>query len=106
MSVLQIGRLFPELKVPAVGGGTLSLPDDLAGSYGIVLIYRGSWCPHCRAQLASFGRAQAGLAEVNAKVVAVSVDDEATSAALAEKHRLGFPIAHSADADAVAAAVG
>ena len=36
------------------------LAGDLAGSYGIVLVYRGSWCPYCNAQLASFSRASAG----------------------------------------------
>lgn len=106
MPTLQNGQLFPELKLSAVGGGTLSLPGDLAGSYGIVLIYRGSWCPYCNAQLAAFSRAQGALEEVDARVVALSVDDEATTAALIEKRRLGFPIGHSADAAAVSAAVG
>ena len=106
MPTLQNGQLFPDLKLSAVGGGMLSLPGDLAGSYGIVLIYRGSWCPYCNAQLAAFSRAQRALEEVNARVVALSVDDEATTAALVEKRRLSFPIGHSADAAAVAAAVG
>lgn len=106
MPTLQNGQLFPDLKLPAVGGGMLSLPADLAGSYGIVLIYRGSWCPYCNAQLAAFSRAAGALEELDAKVVALSVDDEATSTALVEKRRLGFPVGHSADADAVAAAVG
>ncbi len=34
------------------------------------------------------------------------MDDEATSTELVEKRRLNFPIAHSADAGAVAEAVG
>ena len=106
MPTLQNGQLFPDLKLSAVGGGMLSLPGDLAGFYGIVLIYRGSWCPYCNAQLAAFSRAQGALEEVNARVVALSVDDEATTAALVEKRRLGFPIGHSADAAAVAVAVG
>ncbi|EUA00113.1 hypothetical protein I545_6692 [Mycobacterium kansasii 662] len=53
----------------------------------------------------SVGR-RAALEEVDARVVALSVDDEATTAALIEKRRLGFPIGHSADAAAVSAAVG
>jgi hypothetical protein len=32
MSRLRNGQPFPPLKVPAVGGGTISLPGDLAGS--------------------------------------------------------------------------
>jgi len=63
MSRLRNGQPFPPLEVPAVGGGTISLPDDLAGSYGVVLIYRGSWCPYCNAQLAAFSRALDGLTE-------------------------------------------
>lgn len=106
MSRLHNGQQFPALSVPAVGGGSISLPDDLAGSYGIVLIYRGSWCPYCNAQLASFSRAAERLGEVGAKVIALSVDDEMTSAELVAKHRLGFPVGHSADAEKVAVATG
>lgn len=106
MPVLQNGDKFPELKIASVAGETLSIPEDLAGSYGVVLIYRGSWCPYCNAQLAAFGRAQPKLAELNAKVVAFSVDDEATSADTVHKHKLGFPVGHNADAAAVGAAVG
>jgi peroxiredoxin len=40
------------------------------------------------------------------KVVALSVDDEATSAATKAKNHVQFPVGHSADADAVAAATG
>jgi hypothetical protein len=91
MSRLRNGQPFPPLEVPAVGGGTISLPDDLAGSYGVVLIYRGSWCPYCNAQLAAFSRALDALTELGVKVVALSVDDEETSAALVAKHKLRFP---------------
>jgi len=57
MSRLNYGEQFPVLEVPAVGGGMISLPGDLAGSYGVVLMYRGSWCPCCNAQLGAFSRA-------------------------------------------------
>ena len=106
MSRLHNGQLFPPLQVPAVGGGTISLPDDLAGSYGVVLLYRGSWCPYCNAQLAAFSRALDPLTQLGAKVAALSVDDEETSAALIAKHKLRFPVGHSADAGKVAAATG
>jgi peroxiredoxin len=106
MSRLRNGQPFPPLEGPAVGGGTISLPGDLAGSYGVVLIYRGSWCPYCNAQLAAFSRAADALTGLGVKVAAVSVDDEQTSAALAAKHKLRFPVGHSADADKVAAVTG
>lgn len=40
------------------------------------------------------------------KVVAVSVDNEASGAALVEKHHLRFPVGPSADADQIAATLG
>jgi len=46
------------------------------------------------------------LAEVGAKVVALSVDDEATTGELIAKHGLTFPVGHSADARAVAEVTG
>jgi len=106
MSALQNGNTFPSLTIDAVGGGTISLPGDLVGSYGVVLIYRGSWCPCCNAQLAAFSRASAKLSELGIKVVALSVDDRATSDALVEKHDLNFPVGYGANADSVAAATG
>ena len=106
MPLLHNGQQFPSLVVPVVGGGTISLPGDLAGSYGVVLIYRGSWCPYCNAQLATFSRALDALTELGVKVAALSVDDEQTSAALIAKHKLRFPVGHSADAGKVAAATG
>jgi peroxiredoxin len=60
------GEVFPDLTVDVVGGQTLRLPRDLAESYAVVLIYRGSWCPYCSAQLAAFARAHERLAAAGA----------------------------------------
>jgi peroxiredoxin len=103
---LQNGQTFPTFDVPTVGGGTISIPQSLRGSYGVVLIYRGGWCPFCQAQLAGFQRASEKLATTGIKVVALSVDDEATTAGTVEKHKLNFPVGHSADVDKVAAITG
>jgi peroxiredoxin len=106
MTLLHPGDSFPTIHAPLTGGGTLVLPDDLAGSFGIVLFYRGAWCPYCNAQLRAFQRATENLAEVGAFVAALSVDDEATTRGLVAKHGLTFPVGHSADARAVAEATG
>ena len=106
MALLSPGGQFPALTVTLAGGGTLQLPDALAGHFGVILLYRGSWCPSCNAQLRAFQRAHDALAAVDARVVALSVDDEATTQAFIAKHGLQFPVGHSADARAVAAATG
>ena len=53
MPLLHNGDRFPRLSIRKVGGGTIELPNDLGGSFGVVLIYRGAWCPYCNAQLAA-----------------------------------------------------
>ena len=97
---------FPSLSVGVVGGETVQLPDALAGSFGVVLIYRGSWCPYCNAQLRAFQRAADRLAEAGVKVIALSVDDAATTQDLIAKHGLTFPVGHSIDAKHVADLTG
>jgi peroxiredoxin len=104
--LLNPGDSFPSLTLTQPGGQTLALPDAFAGSFGVVLFYRGSWCPYCNAQLRAFERAGERLAETGIKVAALSVDDEATTAELIAKHGLTFPVGHSADAAAVSAATG
>ena len=106
MNRLQNGQFFPSLDIPAVAGGSIKIPQSLRGSYGVVLIYRGAWCPYCQAQLGGFQRASEKLADAGIKVVALSVDDEATTAGTIEKYRLRFPVGHSADADQVANLIG
>jgi peroxiredoxin len=106
MPLLNSGDRFPELTITPVGAAPLQLPEALAGDFAAVLVYRGSWCPYCGGQLRAFQRAKDALAEAGVKVVALSVDDEPTTKALVEKLRLDFPVGHSADARAIAAATG
>ena len=106
MTLLHPGEMFPNLAVTPTDGAALELPDALAGHFGVVLFYRGAWCPYCNAQLRAFQRAADGLAEVDALVVALSVDDETTTAELVAKLSLTFPVGHSAEAQAVAEATG
>jgi peroxiredoxin len=102
-TLLRPGDQFPPLSVARPGGGTLRLPDDLAGHFGVILFYRGSWCPYCNAQLSAFQRSLDRLADIGAQVAALSVDDEATTQDLIARHGLRFPVGHSADARVIAA---
>ena len=106
MTSLAPGDPFPAISVTPVDGESFELPAALAGHYAVVLFYRGAWCPYCNAQLRAFARAQEKLEELDVKVVALSVDDEATTRELIEKHSLAFPVGHSADARALAEATG
>jgi peroxiredoxin len=105
-TLLHPGDSFPELTVALPGGRSLQLPGALAGRFGVVLFYRGSWCPYCNAQLSAFQRSLDGLAALGVSVVALSVDGEAATQNLIARHGLQFPVGHSADAGAVAAMTG
>jgi peroxiredoxin len=104
--LLNPGDSFPTLTLTQPGGQSLTLPQAFAGHYGVVLLFRGSWCPYCNTQLRAFQRNADRLAEADIMVAALSVDDEAATVELIAKHGLTFPVGHSADAAAVSAATG
>src|ERR1700734_1978941 len=103
MPLLNPGDPFPRLTITTTDGQSLTIPDAFAGDFAVVLFYRGAWCPYCNAQLRAFARAGQTLADAGIKVAALSVDDKETTAALAAKHQLTFPVGYGADAEAVAA---
>jgi peroxiredoxin len=105
MPLLTPGDPFPQLTITTTDG-QLTLPDAFAGGFAVVLFYRGSWCPYCNAQLRAFERASQTLADNGIRVAALSVDDQETTAALIEKHKLTFPVGYGADARAVAGLTG
>ena len=106
MPLLNPGDPFPRLAITTADGRALTLPDAFAGDFAVVLFHRGAWCPYCNAQLRAFERAGQTLADAGVRVAVLSVDDKETSAALAEKHNLTFPVGYGADAEAVAALTG
>jgi peroxiredoxin len=106
MPLLHPGDAFPELPLALPGGQAVTVPEAFSGDFGVMLLYRGSWCPYCNAQLRAFQRASGTLAESGVRVAALSVDDEATTAALIAKHGLTFPVGFGADARAVAGLTG
>lgn len=57
MTMLTPGDTFPALIPRQPGGASYTVPGDFEGGYGVVLHYRGSWCPYCNAQLRAFQRA-------------------------------------------------
>jgi len=106
MPLLHPGDAFPELSFTVPGGPEVTAPGVFAGQYGVLLFYRGAWCPYCNAQLRAFQRASSTLAGVGAQVAALSVDDEPTTADLIARHGLTFPVGYGADARAIAGLTG
>ena len=105
-TLLHPATRSPRSGVNLPGGRTLHLPDDLAGRFGVVLFSRGARCPYRNAQLSAFQRVLDGLAAVDASILELSVNDEATTRDLIARHGLRFPVGHSADATAIAETAG
>ena len=106
MPLLHNGDPFPHLEMPALGGGTLSIPSFASGAFGVIIAYRGAWCPFCATQLAGYASEEAALHELGVRVAAFSVDDEPTTKDLAAKLHLNFPLGHGASADQVSGILG
>lgn len=102
MPGLANGEELPSIEFDTVDGGHMSLPSDLEGSYAVVLGYRGSWCPYCNTQLASFQRRLPLLQEEGIEVVAFSADDLAHASETVEKHQITFPVGYGIDAEKTA----
>ena len=106
MCLRRPGHPFGVLWRTLRGGLVGSVREAFFGGFGVMLYDRGSWCPDCNAQLRAFQRASGTLADLGTRVAALSVDDEATTAALIAKHGLTFPDGFGADAPAVAELTG
>ena len=106
MPLLNPGDPFPRLTISTTDGQELTIPGAFAGDFGVVLFYRGAWCPYCNAQLRAFERAGEALAAAGVKVAALSVDDKEATAALVGKHKLTVPVGYGAVAPAIASLTG
>ncbi|HEX4290564.1 MAG TPA: redoxin domain-containing protein [Trebonia sp.] len=106
MPLLNPGDPFPRLTISTTDDQTLTLPDAFARDFGVVLFYRGAWCPYCNAQLRAFERSGQALADSGIRVAALSADDADATAALVAKHQLTFPVGYGAVVPAVAALTG
>ena len=40
---LQGGDALPSITLQLIGGGSVTLPEDLETPYGVALFYRGHW---------------------------------------------------------------
>src|SRR5947208_15204781 len=91
---LRNGEPFPTITASRVGGGEMTIPQDLAGRWAVLLFYRGHWCPYCRQQLLDFQRAREQLDELGAQIVALSVDSLEQAQKTVERHRLSFQVSY------------
>ncbi|MEP1422498.1 MAG: redoxin domain-containing protein [Erythrobacter sp.] len=71
------GSTFPEITVPQLGGGEMTL-GSAGGDHDwqLVIVYRGKHCPVCTGYLQQFEKRRAEFDELGIELVAVSSDSE------------------------------
>jgi peroxiredoxin len=94
--ILTNGETLPDLSLPSVSGGTVSLREYVKGAWSIVLFYRGNWCPFCNAQLNAFQRKLPEFEKLGVRVIAISADPLNEAQQTVEKHHLTFPVLYGA----------
>jgi peroxiredoxin len=103
---LDVLDRFPDIRMTSTTQQPLTLPAVFGDRWGIVLIYRGSWCGYCRRQLADFQGNLKSLDALNARVVAASVDELANAVQLSQDLHLSFTVCHGLDPVGIATSLG
>jgi peroxiredoxin len=73
-------------------GSELDLTDYLGGKKLILVFFRGAWCNFCKTQLKEIQDNLARINTLNAKVIALSGDNNFNSSLLKEFLKLDFPV--------------
>ncbi len=92
----QNGDLFPDLVLNVVDRGRAKLSELADGSWTLVHLYRGEWCPTCQGYFDRVAQARSDIEEVGLRIVAISADPKEKARATRDDHELGFPIAYGA----------
>ena len=96
MPKLQNGDLFPDLDLTVLDRGAAKLSELADGSWTLVHVYRGEWCPTCQAYFDRVAKARGDITDAGLRIVAVSAGTEEQARAARDKHDLWFPIAYGA----------
>ena len=71
---LLVGAAVPDSPLLAMDGKPVTLKAAFAGKPGVVIFYRGGWCPYCNAHLREVKDLQKDLAKLGYAVVAITPD--------------------------------
>jgi peroxiredoxin len=90
---LPLGADFPDGALLDPTGEPTTLAATLNGSAGVIVFYRGAWCPYCNLALATYrSHLSKPLAERGIVLVAVSSQAPDGSLTMREKHDLDFAV--------------
>jgi peroxiredoxin Q/BCP len=88
---LAVGHEAPGFRLPDQSGAAHALAD-YRGRWVILYFYPKDDTPGCTTEACNFRDAITAITALNTQVLGVSVDDTASHAQFAQKHRLPFPL--------------
>ncbi|MCR9213368.1 MAG: AhpC/TSA family protein [Proteobacteria bacterium] len=98
---LTAGSAFPEITVPDVTGGEVTLGSVSEGGqkWKLVVVYRGLHCPICKRYLTTLEGLKDEYAAANVEIVAVSGDGLEKAKTFVDEVGLSFPVGYDLTTD-------
>lgn len=91
--IIEAGSRLPDAELLDPHGQPTTLSEALAGRPGVLVFYRGAWCPYCNLALRTYQAALVDeLERRGVQLVAVSPQRPDGSLTMQEKHGLRFPV--------------
>jgi len=104
--VVPSGTQLPDATLLTAAGGTTTLAQSLGGAPGVLVFYRGGWCPYCNLTLRVYqAELLPRLKDLGVQMVAVSPQRPDESLTTKEKAELAFEVV-SDPGNALAGALG
>ena len=102
-STLSAGACFPEITLPTLSDGEVTLGSRGEGEWALVVVYRGQHCPLCTKYLKQLTLLHPAFGEAKVGVVAVSGDSEAQARSQMDEVKPSFPVAYGLDVEGMRA---
>lgn len=89
---IGLGVAAPAFDLPGANGRHVVLSDLLRSGSVVLTFYRGGWCPYCNMQLRAYQAILPEIAELGARLLAVSPQRPDYTLSTAEKNELTFDV--------------
>jgi peroxiredoxin len=91
--VARVGSRLSDVALLDPSGAITTLYEALAGRLGVVVLYRGGWCPYCNLALKAYeSELLPRLEEQGAVLIALSPQHPDGSLSVQQKHDLHYPV--------------
>ncbi len=89
---LKAGDIAPSFSLPNAIGKLVNLDELLQKGKLVIIFYRGTWCPYCNLQLATYQSVLGQIKDLGANLIAISPQNPDQSLSIQEKNQLEFEV--------------